>query len=272
MKDFPVDCLRQAGSLLLQHFGRVQGVRIKDSRSSIVTDADLASDHFIRAQLRARFPDDNILTEESGFENRDSTRTWIVDPLDGTSNFAEGIPWFGIMLALLEHGEPVAGAMLLPVEDQLYLGFRHQGTTRNGQPVRVTPATSLGSVLCAYGLDASTQAREIARQTALLARIVQQVRNVRATNSLVDFALTIDGRLGACVNFHTKVWDIAAPALLLQEAGGSLTDLTGDALEFSLGPDASDRSYAVAGGNPTLHRALVSTLQTPDPWDATPGS
>jgi myo-inositol-1(or 4)-monophosphatase len=260
-----VESVQTAGRLLLDHFGHVRNIRIKESPSSIVTDADIASDQLIRNQLHSRHPTHNLLTEESGFEYRGSPFTWVVDPLDGTSNFAAGIPWFGVMAALLEHNVPIAAAMFLPVDGSLYLAERGRGANRNQQPLNLNPATDLADVLCAFGIDAGADATQISRQTQTLARVVQHVRNVRATNSLVDFALTLDGRLGAAINFHTKIWDIVAPWLLLHEAGGCLTDLTGAPISFSLGEDACDRHYAVVGGPRPLHAPLLRLLAPPAP-------
>lgn len=258
-----IDCIRQAGDVLLQHFGQVRGIRIKDSRSSIVTDADLESDRLISGFLSRRFPEDNLLTEESGFLNRGSRRTWVVDPLDGTSNYAAGIPWFGVMIARLDDGVPTAGAMYLPVDGVLYVASRGKGSFRNGAPIRLDPDRRLEDALCGFGLDGSADAHEVARQAGTLARLVQAVRNIRATNSLVDFTLTLDGHLGACVNFHTMIWDIAAPCLLFREAGGAMTDHAGREITFSLGPDACARSYAVAAAGLPLHRELIPWLASP---------
>ena len=255
-----LECAESAGRLLLRHFGKVRGIRVKESHGSIVTEADLAADRHLREMLERRHPGHNRLTEEHGFENLGSPFTWVVDPLDGTSNFAAGIPWFGVMLALLDQGQPVAGVMHLPVENLTYLARRGQGATRNGQPVRVSAERDLASVLCGYGMDPTPDFASNRRQALALAHLVRHARNVRATNSLVDFAFTIDGRLGACVNFNTRIWDIAAPLVILEEAGGCLTDHTGAALRLSLDSDACQRSYAVAGGNPLLHARVVELL------------
>jgi myo-inositol-1(or 4)-monophosphatase len=265
MLNTALECADAAGHLLLDRFGQVQDIRIKDSRSSIVTEADLASDRLLRGLLTTHYPEHNLLTEEYGFERRGSRFTWVVDPLDGTSNFAAGIPWFGVMLALLDGTEPIVGVLHLPVEGSVYAAELGSGTRRNGQLVHVTRQSDLGSVLCAFGMDAAAEADAARDQALALSRVLQRVRNLRATNSLVDFALTIDGRLGACVNFHTMLWDIAAPCLLLQEAGGRFTDHRGLPLEFSLADDACHRPYAVAGGNPALHEQLVPLLDEPGP-------
>ena len=260
MKSTVIECATSAGKLLLQHFGRVQGVRVKEGQSSIVTESDLASEQHILRLIRARFPDHNIVAEETGFQDRGSAHTWVVDPLDGTSNFAVGLPWFGVMVSVLERGSPVLAAMYLPMEDRLYLAEPGRGTTRNGEPVRVTAETRWPHLLCAYGMDSSPDEERVRQQGLLLGSLVQLARNVRATNSLVDFACTIDGRLGACVNLNTKIWDIAAPALLFPEAGGQMTDLRGQPITFALDARCCDQSYAVVGGSPALCRQVLERV------------
>jgi myo-inositol-1(or 4)-monophosphatase len=262
MNDTLLDCLTAAGRLLLERFGKVRDIRLKETRSSIVTEADLASEALIFSRIRARHPDHNLVGEESGFQDRGAAFTWVVDPLDGTSNFAAGIPWFGVMIAVLERDEPVLAGMYLPVDDLLYFAARGTGATRNGQPIRVTAETSIANILCGYGMDANASDERARRQAAALGALVQKVRNVRATNSLVDFAYTIDGRLGACVNYNMMLWDIAAPRLILAEAGALATDLSGQPFRLSLGPDCCARSYGVLAASPALHPQVLHVLQT----------
>jgi myo-inositol-1(or 4)-monophosphatase len=126
--------------------------------------------------------------------------------------------------------------------------------------VQVSRETDLSRTLIACGMDSSRDADRVDRQARLLASLVQRARNFRATNSLVDFAGTIDGRLGACVNHNTRIWDIAAPALLLREAGGRLTDLAGQDIRFVLDADCARRNYAVVGGCPALVQRVLDLV------------
>jgi myo-inositol-1(or 4)-monophosphatase len=255
-----IECATSAGKLLLQHFGHVREIRIKEGQSSVVTEADLASEEHILKLIRARFPDHNIVAEETGFQDRGSPYTWVVDPLDGTSNFAAGLPWFGVMVSVLERESPILAAMYLPLDDRLYFAARGRGATRNGEPIAVTAETRWPHLLCAYGMDSSPDAQRVQQQGILLGRLVQLARNVRATNSLIDFAYTLDGRLGACVNLNTKIWDIAAPALLFPEAGGQMTDLRGRPITFELDAGCVERSHAVAGGSSVLCRQVLELV------------
>lgn len=261
INDFIAECARDAGEVLLDQL--VQGVpaRLKHDQSSVVTAADLASEELIVARIRDRFPGDGIIAEETGVRLGASGRTWVVDPLDGTSNFAASLPWFGVMIALLDGGIPIVGGMYLPVSRTLYVAEAGRGVLRDGQPVRVTAATALRDVLCACCMDASSDPAENQDQAAALGRLVSRCRNVRATNSLVDVCYTVDGRLGGYVNYRTKIWDIAAPALALREAGGRFTDLDGRDIVFRLDAEPFDRNYAVVGANATLHPQVLAALK-----------
>jgi len=261
MTHFISACLKDAGQVLLEHFARGCPAQLKENQSSVVTAADLASEELIVARIRARFPDDGIIAEESGCQPGRSGRTWVIDPLDGTSNFAASLPWFGVMIALLDGGTPVAGGMYLPVTRTLYVAEAGRGLLRDGQPVGLTSATDLGAVLCACCMDASSDPTENQAQAAAFGRLVNRARNVRATNSLVDVCYTVDARLGGFVNYCTKIWDIAAPALAFREAGGRFTDLDGRDVVFRLDAEPFDRNYAVVGASPALHPQILAALR-----------
>jgi myo-inositol-1(or 4)-monophosphatase len=261
VRDFISQCLRDAGQVLLEHLARGCPAQLKENQSSVVTAADFASERLIVGRLRERFPEDGIIAEETGRQAGRSARTWVIDPLDGTSNFAAGLPWFGVMIALLDRDVPVLGGMYLPVTDTLYLAEAGRGVQRDDRPVRLTSATALSTVLCACCMDASPDPGENQRQAMALGRLVHRARNVRATNSLVDVCFTVDGRLGGFVNYATKIWDIAAPALAFREAGGRFTDLDGCDVVFRLDAEPFDRNYAVVGASPALHPQIIAALR-----------
>lgn len=260
MIEFLVECARAGGDILRQHFGRVTGIRTKESLASVVTDADVASERCIFERIQASFPDDGLLGEETGWRPGRSPHVWIVDPLDGTSNYVAGLPWFGTMIARLEHGTPVQAALYLPVSDTLYAAEAGRGAQRNGEPIRVTDETELGKLLIAYSLDASGDLAKTQRDAALLVQVVNAARNVRATNSLVDFCYTAEGKLGGAINQACKIWDVAAPWLLVREAGGLVTEVTGQELDFRLDAGALDRTHTMLAGNPAIHQQLLGLV------------
>lgn len=261
MKDFITQSLKDAGQILLEHLARGCPAQLKENQSSVVTAADLASEALIVARIREAFPEDGIIAEETGRQPGRSRRTWVIDPLDGTSNFAASLPWFGVMIALLDHDVPVAGGMYLPVTDTLYFAEKERGLERDGQPIGLTKETRLNHVLCACCMDASSAPGENQRQAAAMGRLVNQARNVRGTNSLVDVCFTVDGRLGGFVNYCTKIWDIAVPALAFREAGGRFTDLEGNDIAFRLDAEPFDRNYAVVGAGEGLHPQILAALR-----------
>jgi myo-inositol-1(or 4)-monophosphatase len=258
MKETLVECVRAAGALVLRHFGKTDGARRKGNASDVVTAADLASERLIAELIRRRYPDHNLLGEEEGHQHRGSDITWVIDPLDGTSNFAAGLPWFGVMVAVLQQAKPVLAAMYLPVTDVLYTAEHGKGASRNGRPLRMNSENELSNVLCAYGLDACADNKAVAKQTRLMGLLVKKARNVRLTNCLLDFAYTLDGHFGACVNQRCKIWDIAPACLLFPEAGGHFTDLQGGDIHLELNPAKYLRSYAVVGANPPLHQQVLN--------------
>lgn len=253
-------CVADAGNTLLEYFGRVDRVSVKESHSSVVTAADLAAEAFIVQTLMRALPEANVIAEESGFIDKGSDFTWVVDPLDGTSNFAAGLPWFGVLVALLEGNRPVLGAAFLPVTETLYFTEAGKGVRRNGKRVHVTRETDPRNVLCAYGMDASSDDTRMRREAAAMARLVNGVRNVRSTNCLLDFCYTVDGRLGAAVNQNTMIWDIAPIILMLEEAGGLLSGVDVRPLELAVDADYA-RSYAVVGASRALHPQIIDLVR-----------
>jgi myo-inositol-1(or 4)-monophosphatase len=258
-----IECLF-AGARLLKRYQHANiTARIKESSSSVVTEADIASEQAMISLIERAFPHHNVLAEESGFRSQGSAFTWVLDPLDGTSNYAAGLPWFGLIVAVLEGTEPICAGMYLPVQDVLYLSDKGRGVERNGVPIRLPGETQLRETLWAYGMDASADPEQCRRQTELLGRLLGRVRNVRSTNSLIDVCYLLDGGLGGFINQHTKIWDVSAIRLMLPEAGGVLTDLAGAPIEFSLAPDTWSRNYQVMGSTPALIAQVLAGCLRP---------
>jgi myo-inositol-1(or 4)-monophosphatase len=256
--ELAIEAVRQAGAILLNYFGSIRDVRQKEHPSSVVCEADLASEKLVIQRIRKRFPDDGIIAEESGWVPGNSGFTWVIDPLDGTSNFVAGIPWFGVQIGVLHGSRALAAAMYLPVTRTLYASRLGHGTLKDGRRVQVTREPDLKETLCAFGFDATAAAPQTLRNARLLMRVAKGVRNTRATNSLVDFCYTIDGRLGGCINLNCKVWDIAPVSLMLPEAGGKFTALNGTPIEFAPDEQILGRTFRILGASKTLHPKLVA--------------
>jgi myo-inositol-1(or 4)-monophosphatase len=262
VKETALKLAHEAGAILLRHFGRIKNVRQKAHPSSVVCEADLASESHIVRGIRSRFPNDNIIAEESGYTAGSSEVTWVIDPLDGTSNFVAGIPWFGVQIGVLKGATAVFAVIYLPTEKAVYHAEFGHGAYKNGKRMFVTRETRLKNVLCGFGFDATAGRTRSRANAALLMRVAGGVRNTRATNSLIDFCYTIEGHFGGCINLNCKIWDIVPVSLLLPEAGGRFTDLQGKRIQYQCDPESMDRNYGVLGASKTLHPQLLRLLRS----------
>ena len=245
---------------MLQHYGQRQDAQVKENISSVVTRADLEAEEAILNVLETCLWKANIISEECGFRDHGSKYTWVVDPLDGTSNFAAGLPWFGTLIALLEGTEPVLAGLYLPVERSLYLAEEGQGAQLNGQPISCSQGEKTEDELIAYSFDYSLESGKTRSEMEMMERLSKHVRNLRSTNSLLDFCYTAEGKLGGAINQTTKIWDIAAPWLLIREAGGIFKDPEGKIIQFDLGADAHSRNYRVMAAGANLHPRLLKII------------
>lgn len=264
MIDVAIEAAHLAGSVLMNAFGSPIAVQGKGDISNIVTEADLASERAILQCLMSRTPEHGVLAEETGYQPGSSGYTWVVDPLDGTSNFAAGIPWFGVLIALLKGTQPMAAVMHLPCSSETYTAVHGQGAFLGSKRLAVSAAKCLSDVLWAYGMDAKPNKAERLNDGLLLSELLARVRNVRATNSLVDAAYTADGRLGGMLNRSTRIWDIAAPMLVVTEAGGLYTAASGEPLALNVSTSGAEQIYEVLAGPPGLHRQVAQLVREHD--------
>lgn len=254
--------LQAAGKELLKYFSNKNIARKKESISSVVTDADFASEKVIFEILETTPCPCNIISEESGFKNRGAAYTWVVDPLDGTSNFAAGLPWFGVIITLFKDNKPIQGGMYLPVENQLFFAEYGEGAFKNDIRISDTDSSVLEEQLIAYSFDYSTDQDKASREMELLLRLSAKVRNIRSTNSLVDFCLVADGSLGGAINQTTRIWDIAASYLLFREMGCVVSDISGKEIDFDLSKKALHQNYTIVASSSKLHRDLIQIIHS----------
>ena len=257
-----ITALHAAGKLLLENFGKTQKISVKEADDSIVTETDIQSEKRILDILDKHPEHFNVISEECGFIQAGSPYTWVIDPIDGTSNFAAGLPWFGIIMALMKDDIPVQAGMYLPLEEQLYYAEMDKGAWRNEKPIRVSGANRLMDTLLAYSFDHSKDPGKTASEMKLIEKISANVRNIRSTNSLVDFCYVADGRIGAVINQTTKIWDIAGPALIIQEAGGSVCNIMKENLTFDVSVGSVLQNYSVVASGKTVHEELLSLIDT----------
>lgn len=259
--------LEAADEIALAHFGRARVTTTgKDNDpNQVVTEADLDVGRELIRRVQHAYPGHAILDEEVGYipgaASPTPRYTWVVDPIDGTSNFAATIPLFGIMLGLLRDDEPIAGGVSLPALGETYLAERGSGAFCNGQPIAVTTALDSRSVLVAYGVDGHPENPErTRREMQQLAEIVLSARNFRTSNSAFDQMMVARGRYGACLNQSSKIWDNVAAHIIIEEAGGVYTDFSGRPMDYRINPDEPARNYTWCAAPPAIHGQLQACV------------
>jgi len=264
-KKFVLENLRSAAKIASDNFEKVKSIEKGTDNNQVLTQADIDIGNLLVSQITKHFPDHNVIDEEAGIINRQSNFTWVVDPIDGTSNFANGIPMYGIMLGLLNKNIPVVGGVALPTFQEFYYAERGQGAYRNDRQIKVTDMNDLLKCLVVYALDGHQENPELTHQESkLLADIVLNIRNLRSSNSCFDIMMVASGKYGAWLNRTSKIWDNVAPQVIIQEAGGVYTNFIGKPIDYSNPLNKSENNFTVCASSPLLHRRLQEIIQQHD--------
>lgn len=255
--------LKNAAQIALEKFGKVQPLTKPGDNNQVLTEADLAIGKYVIKEIEREYPDYNIIDEEAGAIRKQSTFTWVVDPIEGTSNFASGSVDYGIMVGLLDGAVPIAGGIIVPSQGTLYIAEKGQGATKNGQPIRVTSEINLLSKLVSYGIDGYQDNPELTRkESKLVAEIVLSIRNLRnAGCEAIDSMRVAEGVYGGRVNMTSKIWDNVAPQIIVEEAGGLWTDLDGNVIDYTEPLSRIEQNFTNCIGSPQLHAQLVEIVK-----------
>ena len=221
---FATELARESGALIMDYFGRHGQVEAK-ADATPVTVADRSAEALMRRRIATRFPEHQVLGEEAGLSGPEgASHRWVLDPIDGTKSFIHGVPLFGTLIALLEEGTPVLGAIHLPALGDLLLGARGEPTTLNGAAVRVSDTPTLEEATVLY-----TSSSELFRQGygGTLQALGERVRLVRNWGDCYGHFLVATGRADIMFDPVMNLWDIAALKPCVEGAGGRLTDRAG---------------------------------------------
>jgi myo-inositol-1(or 4)-monophosphatase len=255
------EMLEAASELARAKIGRVDAVRKPEDNNQVLTEADLEIGRLLLSSISSRYPDHSVIDEEAGVIDNRSDFIWITDPIDGTSNYAVGLPTYGIMVGLLYRFQPLAGGIALPAFGETYLASRGNGARLGGRPVSVTAERDLADILLSYGVDGNSDDPAATRQEmSLLAEMVLRAMNLRTSNSAFDSVMTVSGKYGANLNRSGRVWDHVAPHILMQEAGGLYTDFWGRAMDYSECLMAPSANYTCCAGAAALHAQLQGII------------
>ncbi len=248
-----------SSEIALANFGKVEG-RIKNDKS-VLTDTDLKIGRYILEQINIEFPNHNIIDEEAGVIDKGSKFTWVVDPIDGTANFAVGVVTYGTMIGLLQKDVPVAGGLSLPSLDQIIIAQKNEGAYLNGKRAKVTEETDLFKVLVAVGIDPRKDNPNLVRdQVKIEGEILLNCQNLRRSNSVFDEVMVARASYGAALFFSGKIWDNVAPQIVIKEAGGVYTDVYGKPIDYSNPTKRTRQNFTSCAASPILHKKLQKII------------
>jgi myo-inositol-1(or 4)-monophosphatase len=244
---------RAAGRLILRYFERVDQLQIQaKTRNDFVSEVDRAAEDAIIQELKSKYPNHAFLAEESGPRGR-SDFEWIIDPLDGTTNYLHGFPQFSVSIALRVRGRLECGLVYDPLREEMFTAERGGGAQLNDRRIRVANLTGLEGALIGTGFPFRDQ-RHIDTYLSMFRTILQNTAGIRRPGSAaLDLAYVACGRTDGFWELGLVEWDMAAGALLVSEAGGRVSDLAGGDRFFVTGN--------IIGGNLKVHRALLQALQ-----------
>ncbi|MBI4532421.1 MAG: inositol monophosphatase [Candidatus Melainabacteria bacterium] len=246
---------RQAGTLLKTRLGNIKSIDYK-SAFNIVTDVDKASENAIIEILHQEFPDFGTLAEEGGLSSTGSAKRWLIDPLDGTTNYTHGYPFFCVSIGFEDSGQMQLGVVYNPISQELFWAEKSQGAWLNDQLIHVSSTGSLSESLLATGFPPDTQvpADDNMARFATLTAMSHGVR--RDGSAALDLCFVASGRLQGFWEIKLSPWDTAAGAIIVTEAGGKVTNLTGESFDMSTG-------YILAT-NGLIHQEVIHVLRQVD--------
>jgi len=258
-----INCAAKAGEWIKTKLGKHTSLSLKYSAQDLVTEVDKGAETMIRNLIMIQFPHHSFLGEEGVEpgpeasaqalqEMQDEEYLWIVDPVDGTTNFVHGFPFFSVSIALAHKGEVIVGVVYDPMRDELFVAEKGKGAYVHGQRMNVSEEGTLREGLIATGFPPSPE-NAIPNMQSLQA-IAPQVRNIRSGGSAaLHMAYVAAGRLSGFWEYGLNAWDLAAGSLLIKESGGNVTDIAGEPYHLGV--------RHVAASNGKLHDSFISELK-----------
>lgn len=253
MTNIAVRAARAAGKIQMQYFNRLESLNVTvKGRNDFVSDVDRASEQEIIQILKAAYPGHAILAEESGTQQGNDYQ-WIIDPLDGTTNYLHGFPQFAVSIACSHKGELISAVVYDPFKDEMFTADKGGGAYLNDRRLRVTNRKSLDGALIGTGFPFRDHTH-LDSYTEMFKAMISETAGLRRPGSAaLDFAYVAAGRLDGFWELGLSIWDFAAGALLVREAGGTVSDISGG--------DKHMRTGNVIAANLKVHTEIVKLLR-----------
>ena len=251
MKSLMLKAAKEAGKIILKHYGNYGKLKFKNPRS-LLTKVDLLSDKKIKEIISKRFPNHNFLTEESGLIKKGSEYTWIIDPIDGTTNFTSKIPYFAVSIGLVKNKEVVMGIVYNPCTKETFFAEKGKGAFMNNKKIMVSDKSNMKDAILAFALPSDIK---ISQKTfVLLSKIFGSVRGMRNPGSAaLNMCYLAAGKFDLFLSLSLNAWDAAAAYLIINEAGGRVTNIKNEEWK------TSDKTCIAT--NKALHNKFIKLLR-----------
>ena len=251
--EFAVNLAKDAGKILLKHFGKITSIDRKSSDIDLVTLADTKSEEFIIENIHSMYPEHHIIAEESALTKGTSNYRWIIDPLDGTTNFVHNLPIFAVSIGLQYNEETILAVIYNPTVKKCFTAEKNGGSFLNGEPIQISSTNTLINSLLVTGFP-YIHDDKWERGFILFRELYGKTQGIRRLGSAaLDFCFVAMGRFEGFWEFGLQPWDVCAGALILQEAGGEVTDWDGTPMPFS--------GKRVLATNGHIHSKMIKTLE-----------
>jgi len=246
-KNIAIQSATLAGKFLLDNFGKVKQIKEKGHRQ-LVTELDLEAEKIIKDLITKNFPQENIISEENPVKKK-SDFSWIIDPLDGTHNYIHNVDIFGVSVALAYKKEVILGVIYMPVEDELYVAIKGEGAFKNGKRIFVSNRDIQRATLI-FDSSIRYQKERMLRDLKVLSDAVFNIRMFGSTVRSLSYIA--EGKIEAEIEYNDKVWDFASGLLLVEEAGGKVSDLEGRPWDIN--------SFGYIASNKKIYKKLLKLI------------
>ena len=253
MVNIAVRAARQAGEIMIRHLNRLESLEVSEkNRNEYVTEIDRMAEDIIVEVIHDHYPDHSILGEERGQQGSHEFQ-WVIDPLDGTTNFIHGFPVFSVSIAVMHNDQLEHGVVYDPLRQEIFSATRGQGAQLDGRKIRVSRRPSLQHSLIATGFPYRSNKQYLDQYLEMLKAVISVSAGIRRPGSAaLDLCYVASGRVDGFWEIGLNIWDIAAGALIIKEAGGRISDFRGS--------DGYLLSGNVVAGNPKVYAAMSKLL------------
>lgn len=249
IKKIAIQAVLAAGKIILNNKNKVSGVRYKDARKSIITNVDLLAEKKIISIIQKNFPDHSIISEEKGKINRNQKYAWVIDPLDGTANYSQNIPFYCTSIAFFVNNKNILGVIYDPIHEEMFLAQKGKGSFLNNKKIIPSKIEKISDAICGFGFSNSQNA------ISIFLKIYKKCRKTKNLGSTsLSLCYVASGRLDAYIINKINNWDISAGAIIVEEAGGKISGIRGEKIIY-------EKKIDLIADNGLIHNQILKIIK-----------